>query len=431
MFQSVSLFCKLKRRCALGLLGLLLVNLLGCSRPLASQVMLSDAHVTGPLLVWHSWPEPESAVIHGLLNDFMRIHPRVTIVSEYVSIEQLENEFVTQNAAGLGPDMIIGADLKFIHEIVEEDLLYNLAATDVMTNMLLAHTVDALTLDDHLYGIPFAAYTNVLFYNRALVEHPVSTLDALLEEARAGLSIAIPTDFYHAYWGVRAFDGQLIDEDGKIIIDEKVAEWLHWLVDAQKDGVLLSSDYNELRRFFVEGNAAYFIGDSSELPHLQEFLGEEGVGIALLPHRAVEEDAELGMDDRLALPLAPGSFLELEVIVVNKISAQKKLAVEVIDFFVNQTHQREIAQSDFGQIPVNRTVRIDPRFSPNESVLIRQSASGVVIPLKDTEIEAALTLIGTDIFNQVLEGVLSPEDAVDLLRQGVKEQIALTESQGG
>ena len=412
-FQTRHVFARL-------LLSLCIVSLTGCANPLRSQPAAND--LRGALLVWHNWPEPESQIIQQLLTDFMRIHPRVTIVNEYVPSAELDERFIAQMAAGLGPDLIIGAELPIINELVAQDLLLDLSTTSVITDMLLTQAVQALTVDDQLYGIPFAAYTNVLYFNRVFVEQPVSTLDELLEAAQSGVSVAIPTDFYHAYWGIRAFGGELVNADGQVTVDAGFTQWLEWLLNAQKEGLLLSPDYAELRQFFAEGNAAYFVGDSSELPHLQELLGKERVGVALLPHRVVDENEELDAAARIASRMASGAFLELEVMSISKISAQKKLGLAVIEFFVNQTHQREIAQADFGQIPINRMVRIDPRFSPAESILIRQSTNSVIMPLQHVAIEEMLLTVGSDIYNQVLEGILTPEDAAVLIRREINNQ---------
>ncbi|MEM7130077.1 MAG: extracellular solute-binding protein [Chloroflexota bacterium] len=416
----------------------LVFTLVGCSNSSRSQ--RADAELNGALLVWHNWPEPESQLIEHFLDEFMKIHPRVNIASEFVSGEELNELYAQQMASGLGPDLLIGPELSIVYDLVRQDLLLDLSTTDFATTTLQLQAIKALTLDDHLYGIPFAAYTNVLYYDRKIVDEPAFAMTDLLTAAENDLKVAIPTDFYYAYWGIRNFGGQLVDTNGNVLADDGFVKWLEWLSLAQKEGLYLSSNYGELLRFFAEGNAAYFIGDSSELPYLQEVLGEDRVGVARLPYRG-EDNEEEGDEEGdnevsdaealLAQRFSSGSFLELEVMAISQMSAQKELSLKVIEFFVNQTHQREIAEANLGQIPLHRSVRIDERFSPIESVLIDQSRSAIILPLEMIPIAKILRVIGNDTYHQVLEGVLPPSEAVEQLRQEIQNQLQTNTAEGG
>ncbi len=359
-----------------------------------------EGEVTGTLLVWHTWPAPNDALLDELFDSYTAVNPHVTIVSEYVPTEDLEKRFSEQVVAGLGPDLIIGAELNIIRNLITDGHLNDLTHHNIDTEALLPQAVDALRVDDALYGLPIAAYTDVLYYNKEFVDNAPETLLELLEEAKAGQKIAIPTDFSDAYWGISAFNGEILGEDGSIIIDDGFVHWLSWLLRASEEPtIILNNNYPDLLQSFIDGEVAYLIGSSSDYPILTESLTPEQLGLALLPR----------VQDQ------PGSFLELEIMVISQVTANENLAAELLSFLTNRTHQRLLALSGSGHIPINRQVNFDSRLAPTAAVLKDQSEATVIIPLTHVEIEDFLQEAGTEIFVQVLAGVLTPEDAAKQL----------------
>lgn len=164
----------------------LLVNLSACTN--ASE--LEPSALRGNLVVWHNWPTLESTLITELVERFESAHPNVTVVVEYVSSRDLDQRYMTSVSSGLGPDVIVGPEIFLIRDLVDADLLLDLSTKDLHTDNLLSQAVDALWLGDTLYGIRFAAYTSVLFYNKELVETPARTL--LIPAAQSGQIIALP-----------------------------------------------------------------------------------------------------------------------------------------------------------------------------------------------------------------------------------------------
>ena len=408
------------------ILSVCMVGLSACSA--LPGFVEPDDDLRGALLIWHNWSETDAHVIEQLLDDFMNIHPRVELVTEYVHKDELRERFDAQSSSGLGPDLLIGADLALLLDWAQDGQILNLSPADISTETLMPEAVDALKLNGRLYGVPFAAYTTVLYYNKDLITEPAATLDALIVEVQDGNQVALPISFQHAYWGVRAHNGELFDNtNGNILLSGAYVEWLDWLQKAQSENVLLSNDYQALQEQFTTGKAAYFVGSSTDLPILREALGSEQLGVGLLPPKDLPTQEE-----RLAMlaenRFTPGAFLELEVMSVNSITAQKTLALEVVKFFVNQTHQRELGQSDLGKIPLNNGVQFDPRFSPTVSTLIRQSTNTVLIPLEHIRVEQALFSIGEEIYTRVLEGVIEPNEAMVTLNQEIRNVLSENEN---
>lgn len=374
----------------------------------------------GALLIWHNWQEPNAAILHNLFNDFMTIHPGVHIIHEYVPRDEFHDKLVEQMSIGLGPDLIIGLEIGQLRKLFEEGLLAKLSTTVFEEQVLLPRALTALQVGEYLYGVPFAAYTEILYYNKTLVDDPATTFEELLQEARTGKQIALPTDFYHAYWGIRTFGDDILDEFGNFHDDSGLEAWVTWLLKAQQENIILSPDYEELKRLFMTGQAAYFFGNSIVLPEFRSILSEDVVGVTMLPYEKVEgEELDSEKDRSINRFFGAGGFLDLEIMAINRMSAKKSLSYELMQFFTNRTHQRELAQYDLGQIPINLTVRFDPRFSPIQAALIRQSTDAAIPSIQHVDIEDALFAAGTDLYSQILEGVLAPEESSQMLRENI------------
>ncbi len=356
------------------------------------------------LLAWHDWPEPQAAMLRDLLDDFTTIHPNVKIVVEYVSGKDFDAKFLNQARAGLAPDLILGPELYLLNDLIKADLLLNLLHFGLDGADLLPHTVEALMVEGKLYGVPFAAHTNILYYNKSKLKatdqtgaaSPPKTLDALLAEAKAGRRVALPTDFYHAYWGIKAFGGSMLDEKGQFALDETFSAWLQWLVKAQEEPLMiLNNDYDALFNTFADGEAAYFVGNSADLLTLNERLGKGVLGTAVLPRG----------------PKASGALMDLEVLSISKQSVQTELCLEVVQFLINRVHQRKLAMGDFGQIPVSRSLRFDSRLLPVAATLSQQIRHTSIVPLVHARQQEDLFTVGDEIYLQVLGGELEPDIA--------------------
>ncbi|MEM9775928.1 MAG: extracellular solute-binding protein [Chloroflexota bacterium] len=362
------------------------------------------------LLIWHNWPAPESQLIDEIIGRFQETHPRVEITTEYVPSHQFAQRFIDRASSGLDPDVIIGIEPFLLYELAERELLRDLGEMDLRTENLLPKSMEALNIDGAQVAVPFSAYTNVLFFNKSTVTRPAESLDELMAAAENGSRVAIPTDFYHAYWGIHAFGGVLIAEDGTLVEDKAFEHWLHFLDNAQSEpNILLNHIYQDLYQAFATGNADYFIGNSIDLPYLEETLGEGNVGVMRLPGQRRSVGA--------------GSFLELETMAVsvNASEAQAELATELINFFTNPTQQRRIALSNYGQSPLHQGVNFDERLAPITAVLIEQGKQSIFFPLEFTKKIDQLRIVGTETYIQVLEGIISPQEALPNLMKTVSE----------
>lgn len=371
----------------------------GSSTPLPRSEELDQS-----LLIWHNWPLPEAQLLTEIIDRFEETHPRVRITAEYVPPQRFNEQYIDRASSGLEPDLIIGLEPYLLYELTERELLLDVSDLPIQTDGLLPGTVESLERPGGQFAIPFTAYTDVLFYNKLQVDQPVQTLDELMTAATQGTRFAIPTDFYHAYWGIKAFGGEFISPQASLQQTEAFTQWLVWLDQAQQEPtILLNHVYEDLYQSFVQGNTSYLVGNSLDLPFLQAELGADNIGVAPLPGMVPEDSA--------------GAFLELQTMAISNSASppQVELAGELINFFINPSQQRRIALSNFGQIPLHEKVTFDERLAPANAVFVNQAARSDFFSMEYTPQTDYLRVVGTEAYIQVLEGVATPEGATDQL----------------
>ncbi len=384
-----------KRRClTIGYALLAMLILVACQAP-----KVGNRH--GRLVIWHDWPEPESGVLQEILHSYEVLYPEVRLVTNYVPSDQIAARFAEDVATGLGPDLLIGLETHELYDFVEAEQLLELTAYALASDHFQPQILDALRHDKAFYGVPFAASTSVMFYNTERAAEPVATLDEMVVLARRGDRFGIPIGFGEAYWGVDAFNGTAF-RDADVDPNAGFGAWLTWALQAQaQPSILFDGDKAALRGLFMRGEIDYYVGQSSELNTIRQELSDDNFSIASLP---------AGTN-----PFA-GALLDVETLTVNRYTSKSWLAVDLVSYLTNMSNQRKIAHGDFGRIPVNVNVKLDPRISDIEATLLRQQQRAITLPFAVGEQYDDILAFGDTLYLQVMQGVLEPGDAAERLR---------------
>ena len=410
--------------------------------------------LSGRLLVWHTWQGEEQETLRAILDDFTELYPDVIILDEYYPTEELEELFIYQAEAGLGPDLLI-APASWIAQLIERELIQSIDQEAGALDIYLSAAVDMVQTKETIYGLPFTLNTFALYYNKALLSEeqsvnsvdemaallqrpqapitesatitdlntllleieerkkaltPPADLAALLQQVEQGKTLAIRTDFDGAFWGIQAFGGELFDEEGRVVLNQGgFANWLSWLRQAQEDpNIFLNHNPEELAKLFTEGTVTYYVGSTQELSALQATLGEDAVGVVRLPGRSNS---------------SAGPLLQAEALMLNQASTNrnKTLSLRLAQFLTSIEQQRKLALT-LNKLPANNRVDIDPRISPFIAEFIAQSKTAVSINLDEFDKFNRLADLGADTYRQVLAGQLDGADAAVSLTERINEQ---------
>ncbi|MEM8780947.1 MAG: extracellular solute-binding protein [Cyanobacteria bacterium P01_G01_bin.49] len=216
--------------------------------------------------------------------------------------------------------------------------------------------------------------------------------------------------FREAFWGVGAFGGEVFDQSGRLVLGEKPgwAEWMQWLKDAQNEpNFFLIEDVEILQKTFVEGKLSYMTCSSTWIPSLTEALGKNQLGVALLPGRENQPATP---------PLWTVGFI------FNRASSanQQQIALKIAQFLSNRQSQETIQVEVPFLIPVNKKATVDFRLFPMQAVLVEQSKTGVVVSLDQRDENQAIFEYGDILYDKVLGGEITAEEAALQITQAVK-----------
>ncbi|MGO1225304.1 MAG: sugar ABC transporter substrate-binding protein, partial [Brachybacterium sp.] len=199
----------------------------------------------------------------------------IEVVVEVVPGDELQNNFITANQAGNGPDVTMGAH-DWIGNLVQNGSIAPVQLPSDVGDTIAPIGIEAVTYDGQTYGVPYAVETLALYANHDLTDTPApSTFEELISAAEAGgaenilsLPIGEEGDPYHmqpiytsagGYLFGKDSEGSLdpsdlgVGEEGSLAAADKIAE-------LGEQGVLKNSiNGDNSISLFTEGKSAYLI----------------------------------------------------------------------------------------------------------------------------------------------------------------------------
>ncbi len=387
--------------------------LTGCS---ANQKILDNLN-TGIILFWVGFDEeyiPESLISQyrevflNYIGKFHKLYPQVQIIMEIKNENDLIKELESELDKGLGPDLIFTNSTKIL-PLIEAKALRPLEKDALDFLQFRFEALDQFFSQDKMYGVPLELITQALCYNKKKVKQLPETLSELITQSRAGYSVGMLSDFEGAFWGTQIFGGQLLDAQGRVTLDQGWGwiRWMEWLKGAKNEpNFILNENSLILQNAFIEGNLAYLVCSSAQIPFLRDSLGANKFGVALLPG---EENQPAGP------PLIVNGLLFSS----NSSDHQNKIALQFAQFLANQQQQTDLAAELRSFIPANREAIIDLRLFPVQGILQKQSQTAVAFTLDQTEKINFIIKYGQNYYKRVMVGEISPEEAASQITQAV------------
>lgn len=349
----------------------------------------------GTITLWHTWSGAEAEVLNQIIDKFASDCPNIFVRAQMVPASELSSQLAGNGQGRNGPDLLLVPSLQ-LPQLVDAGLLKDVGRfTD--PQLLQRYTPAALETvrrGETLYALPESLNTQILYYNKALVDVPARTLDDLLAQSMAGNRAAIDINFDDAFWGIPAFGGQLFDDQLRVVLDKSgFADWLTWLDRAEETaGVVLDNDEGHLRQLFLSGEVAYYVGSTRALGELRAELGEE-LGAVPLP------DGPEGS----AGPLVTSTGFALNAATSDE---QSKLALEFAEYVTNAANQLLlIEQAD--HVPATANVNVSNR--PILAAFLEQIKTAMPYPPVSQMVK--VMEFGGDAYALVLEDALAPDEA--------------------
>lgn len=334
--------------------------------PAATTAASEDAPVEraeADLVIWTD--DKRAAALQDVAQAFGKTHG-VTVAVQAVSTN-LDTNFITADAAGNGPDIVIRGDDK-IGSFVQNGAIDPVQLSDEDKARFVPLTMKAVTYAGQTYGVPYAAESLVLIRNTAIAPEAPATFDALVEAGQAAVEAGdaeIPLavqvgdtgDAFHLQALYASAGGYIFPETSEGVWDtddigigkEGALDFAKRLSDLGEKGAgVLSRSVNASNSIslFAEGKAPFLISGSWALGDIRT----AGIDYAMSSIPGFEGAGE-------ATP-----WLSVQTFYVAAHGANKALAQE----FVRNTVGSEQAQIDL--------YRAEPRPPALLSVLEKVSA---------------------------------------------------------
>ena len=387
--------------------------------PTATPVTLTSLPTAGTIVLWHSWAGPDGDALNEILARMQQKYPDLTIETLFVAYDDLPQSYADAVRAGGGPDLIIGAnwwlsDLVAAEVVAPLDTIVDPALLEQLLDPLWPATVESMKWQGRLYGLPLNFELVSLYVNNALLAAGDSTTDdsasdtapsdaeltteAMLAAVQAdpARGLGIYNSLYHLYWGIPAFGGQLLDENGVVVLDQGsgTSDFLSWLIAMeQTPGNHIDIDYSSLIDRFKKGEFAYFVDGPWSMAELHQALGDD-LSVALLPAGPAG---------------AAGPWLSADGVLLNPLISveQQGLALTFARELTSAEGGSVLAQIA-GRLPANSNANVGQ--DPLLQGFMRQAAHAHAMPTIPEMDE--VWGYGGDMFVKALNGVADPAETV-------------------
>jgi len=297
---------------------------------------------------WHAYGtgSAEEIALTALLEQAKVDMPSYTINVLQVPFNDIFNKYRTDVASGGGPDMFIAPN-----DDLGNDARAGLIAdiTDLAAGKLGDYgqlSVDGMSLEGKLYGIPESLKAVALWYNKDMIATPPATTDELKALMEGGTPVSFSYGCYHHYGFFNAFGGQIFDDSWNVVAGDGVTDAMSYLNDLYQISVANGWPKNDGDGLapFTEGQMAIITNGNWAMGDYRAALGDS-LGVA-------------------ALPSGPGGanspLLGVDGFYFSPNSANPEAALEVALYLTGKNAQT-VMMTEAGHVPANTTVEIsDP-----------------------------------------------------------------------
>ncbi|MCK6548880.1 extracellular solute-binding protein [Myxococcota bacterium] len=379
--------------CATTMLGALL---LGGAADAASKVVL-----------WHAYRGKERAALEAVAAKFNSSQKDITLELLPIPYDAFADKVTASIPRGKGPDLFIFAQDR-IGDWAASNAIEPLDfwVDDAMRKTFLPPTVEALTYDKQLYGLPMAFKSVALFYNKKLVPTPPKTTDELIalgkkltnaKDGSYGLVYENANFYYQSMW-MQGFGGRVFDaKKAPVLATPEVIESMKFAqMLANESGIMPQEVTSTLvTTLFNKGKAAMAINGPWFMGELDEKLD---YGVALLP--------TISSNGKRAQP-----FLTAEGVIMSAKSADKKAAFEVMKY-ITGVEAGVIMATQGRQTAARREVYDDANVKKDALLNTFREQLQYTLPMPNTPAMRMVWSPATTAMNKIINGKIAPDAAM-------------------
>jgi len=372
------------------------------------------------LVVWHAYRGGEKAAFERAVAEYNKAKGgSVKVTSLAVPYDAYADKITAAVPRGKGPDVFIYAQDRLGGWIEAGNTIEPLDffLEDEITSRFLPTTMEAMTYQDTVYGLPLNYKVITQIYNKKLVSSPPKTSAELVATAQKmtdaavgkfGLAYAYNDFYYHAAL-MNAFGGGVFDANGKPSMNsaENVKALDYLMMWADEKGILPAEPSTALiTSLFNEGRAGIVFSGPW-------FLGEiQGIDYGLAPLPTIDEAGS---------PMKP--WMTVEGVYV---AAPSKHKDEAYDFatFLTDKPAGVIMAIEGRQTPANSAVYDDAKVAADPILQAFRKQVEVAVPMPNVPEMTMVWSPATSAMNVIIKKNATPKAAMEEAQKEVVQRIA-------
>jgi arabinogalactan oligomer/maltooligosaccharide transport system substrate-binding protein len=385
-----------------------------------AAALAAPARAQKEIVVWHAYRGGEKAAFEKVVASYNAGTQGVKVTTLAVPYDAFADKITAAVPRGKGPDVFIYAQDRLGGWVAAGNTVEPLDffLDDRTKGRYLASTMQAMTYQGSVYGLPLNFKVITLVYNKALVQTPPKTTGELVALAkkltdaaagRYGLAYWYSDYYYHAALQ-NAFGGGVFTGGNKPALNrpenvqalELLVKWLERdrILPAEPSTALITSLFNQ-------GKAAMVFSGPW-------FLGEvTGVDYGLAPLPTVDEAG--------GKPMRP--WMTVEGVYVAAPSANKDAAYAFARYLTDLEAARVLALEG-RQTPANQAIYADAAVAADPVLAAFRKQVEVALPMPNLPEMTMVWSPATTAMNTIVNKSATPKAALDLAQKEVVERIA-------
>ncbi len=388
---------------------------------LALLIIPSLALAQKEIVVWHGYRGGEKAAFEQVVDNFNKANAgKIKVSTLAVPYDAFADKITAAVPRGKGPDVFIFAQDRLGGWIVAGNTVEPLDffLDDKIKGRYLKATMDAMTYQGNVYGLPLNFKVITLIYNKKLVPTPPKTTQELVALAKKNTNAASGrfglvywySDFYYHAALMNGFGGGVFGPNRKPTLNApqnvKSLEYLlGWIkqgfMPAEPSTALITSLFNQGKAAMVF-SGPWFLGEASD---------KIDYGLAPLP--AI---SEIGNK-----PMRP--WITVEGVYVAAPSKNKEAAFELVKYLTDVPAGKVLA-IEGRQTPANKGVYADPKVANDPILKAFRQQVDVAVPMPNLPEMSMMWSPATTAMNTIVQKTATPKQAMDQAQKEVIERIA-------
>jgi arabinogalactan oligomer/maltooligosaccharide transport system substrate-binding protein len=372
------------------------------------------------IMVWHGYRGGEKEAFEKVVAQFNQSQKGIKVTTLAVPYDAFADKITAAVPRGKGPDVFIFAQDRLGGWVAAGNTVEPLDffLDDKIKGRYLKTTLDAMTYQGNVYGLPLNFKVITMIYNKKLIQTPPKTTAELAAVAKK-LTNAASGRFGLAYWHsdfyyhaalMNGFGGGVFGPNRKPTVNspqnvQSLDQLLKWtsagFMPEEPSTALITALFNQGKAAMVF-SGPWFLGEISK---------DVDWGLAPLP--AISEAG--------GKPMRP--WITVEGVYVAAPSKNKDAAFDFVKYLTDVPAGKVMALEG-RQTPANKGVYADPAVARDPILAAFRKQVDVAVPMPNYPEMTMVWSPVTTAMNTIVKKTATPKQAMDIAQKEVLERIA-------